>query len=98
MIRLKSDSFSTDSLQDLKLVTENIYQFASQFITTTRSQNKVLACVHSLNFPKSISESEILRINHALGQAYHDCSCPVLGGDTSSGKTLVATITLICLK
>lgn len=95
---LKSFSFSAPADQEIPIIKDRLIRAVTEFFHMVGPDQEILGSVHSLTFPSTFSDESMLDINAAIGQLYHQFSCPVLGGDTSKGEEFVWSVTLMIWK
>jgi hypothetical protein len=77
---------------------ESVLQKISLFLNEIKIKNtekKDFHLVHALVFSKEMSESEVMKVSHDLGDLYRTRGFDVLGGDTSTGSELSIFISTI---
>ncbi len=95
-MKLKTSSLSLKSetsLHNFQGVLQSLFFELDQW--SEEHLSGVVGIMHSLTFPKEGTLSCASGVNQILAREYHSRGWPVLGGDTSGGKDLVLSVTLV---
>ncbi len=90
-MNIQSFTFQSSKVWNSSIENDFIFQSLG-FFESLKKNHSILGCLQSFTFPAEYTEDTSVQVAHAVSTVYQKVGCVLLGGDTSSGDSLVITL------